>query len=29
MRLIFSQDINGNVTPTYVSEEEWNDVYDV
>ena len=29
MRLIFSQDVNGNVTPTYVSEEEWNDVYDV
>ena len=29
MRLIFSQDSNGNVTPTYVSEEEWNDVYDV
>lgn len=29
MRLVFSQDSNGNVTPTYVSEEEWNDVYDV
>jgi hypothetical protein len=29
MRLIFSQDSNGNVTPTYISEEEWNDVYDV
>lgn len=29
VRLIFSQDSNGNVTPTYVSEEEWNDVYDV
>lgn len=29
MRLIFSQDINGNVKPTYISEEEWNDVYDV
>jgi hypothetical protein len=29
MRLVFSQDSNGNVTPTYISEEEWNDVYDV
>lgn len=29
MRLIFSQDSNGNVTPTYISEEEWNDVYDI
>lgn len=29
MRLIFSQDSNGNVKPTYVSEEEWNDVYDI
>lgn len=29
MRLIFSQDSNGNVTPTYISEEEWNNVYDV
>lgn len=29
MRLIFSQDSNGNATPTYISEEEWNDVYNV
>lgn len=29
MRLIFSQDSNGNVTPTYISEEDWNDIYDV
>ena len=29
MRLIFSQDSTGNVTPTYISEEDWNDVYDV
>lgn len=29
MRLIFLQDSSGIVTPTYISEEEWNDVYDV